>query len=49
MELICESNELSKYLTELNEVDYSHPVIKEKVSELFNSSQTDIEKAKNAF
>src|SRR5690625_7651985 len=49
MELICESNELNEYLTELNAVDYSNPVIQEKTSELFNSSQTDIEKVKIAF
>lgn len=49
MELICESNDLNEYLTELNVVNYSNSVIQEKVSELFNSSQTDIEKAKIAF
>lgn len=29
MELICESHELDKYLTELNAVDYSNSVIRE--------------------
>ena|SRR5699024_214822 len=49
MELICESNDLNEYLTELNAVDYSNSVLQEKISELFNASQTDIEKAKIAF
>lgn len=49
MELICESNELNEYLSELNEVDYSKSVIQEKISELFKPSQTEIEKAKVAF
>src|SRR5690625_5139848 len=49
MELICESNGFNEYLAELNEVDYSNPVIQEKISELFNPSQTEIEKAKVAF
>jgi len=49
MRLICESNEVNEYLFELKEVDYSNPVIQEKISELFNSSQSDIEKAKIAF
>lgn len=49
MELICESNDLSEYLTELNTVDYSNSKLQEKASELFNASQTDIEKARIAF
>src|SRR5699024_6061426 len=49
MELICESNDLNEYLTELNAVDYSNSVLQEKISELFNASKTDIEKAKIAF
>ncbi len=49
MELICESNDLNEYLTELDAVDFSNSVIQAKVYELFNSSQTDIEKAKVAF
>ncbi len=49
MELICESNAFDPYLHESNEVDYSNPIVKEKVSELFKPSQTEIEKAKIAF
>lgn len=49
MKMICESEKLDDYLLELNEVNYSHPKIKEKVEELFTPSQTEIEKAKVAF
>jgi transglutaminase-like putative cysteine protease len=49
MKLVCESSSLDDYLLELDEVDYSHPLIKEKAAELFTSSQTEIEKVKVAF
>ncbi|RSL29923.1 transglutaminase family protein [Salibacterium salarium] len=49
MEMICESHKLENYLHELNEVNYSNPTIRAKIEELFNSSQTEIEKAKVAF
>lgn len=49
MKLICESHKLDDYLMELNEVNYSNPIIKKKADELFNPSQTEIEKAKIAF
>lgn len=49
MNLVCESEKLDDYLLELNEVNYSNPIIKKKASELFNPSQTEIEKAKIAF
>lgn len=49
MELICERNDLNEYLTELNTVDYSNSVLQVKTSELFNATQTDIEKARIAF
>jgi transglutaminase-like putative cysteine protease len=49
MNLICESEKLNDYLLELNEVNYSNPIIKKKADELFNPSQTEIEKAKVAF
>ncbi len=35
MELVCESPNLEDYLTELDLVDYSHPLIAKKVKELF--------------
>lgn len=49
MNMICKSENINDYLLEINEVNYSHPKIKEKVSELFHEYQSDIEKAKVAF
>jgi transglutaminase-like putative cysteine protease len=47
--MICESEKSDDYLLELDEVNYSNPIIGAKVNELFNHSQTEIEKAKIAF
>jgi len=49
MNLVCESEKLDDYLLELNEFNYSNAIIKKKANELFNPSQTEIEKAKVAF
>lgn len=49
MELIIESPSLKDYLKELDEVDFSHPLIKEVVAEIFNDEQKEIEKVKTAF
>lgn len=49
MNMFCESDQLADYLLELNEVNFTDPIIKEKSAELFNSSQTEIEKVKIAF
>lgn len=49
MKLVCESEKLDDYLIEINEVNYSHPLIKAKAEELFTDFQTDIEKTKLAF
>lgn len=49
MKLICESESLADYLLELNEVNFSNPIIKKTANELFHSSQSAIEKAKIAF
>lgn len=49
MNFFCESEKLDDYLLELNEVNYSNPKIKKKAAELFNPTQTEIEKAKIAF
>lgn len=49
VEMICESENLNDYLLESEEVNYSSPIIKEKIRELFNSSQTEIEKVKVSF
>ncbi|OAS85385.1 MULTISPECIES: transglutaminase-like domain-containing protein [Metabacillus] len=49
MNLVCESDKINDYLLELTEVNYSNLNIKKKAVELFNESQTEIEKAKIAF
>ncbi|WP_416150115.1 transglutaminase-like domain-containing protein [Salipaludibacillus sp. HK11] len=49
MKIVCESEKLEDYLLELDEVNYSNPMIKEKNEELFNQTQTEIEKTKIAF
>lgn len=49
MILICESEKLEDYLLESTEVNYSNPIIKKKADELFNPSQTEMEKARMAF
>ncbi|MDQ0199292.1 transglutaminase-like domain-containing protein [Neobacillus ginsengisoli] len=47
--MICESENINDYLLELNMVDYSNPMIRANVDELFNPAQTEIEKVKVAF
>ena len=49
MEMICDSDCLEEYLLELEEVDYSHPILVAKAAELFKSRQTKIKKVKIAF
>ncbi|CAH0344259.1 transglutaminase family protein [Bacillus sp. CECT 9360] len=49
METMLESTTLKDYLEETYVVNYSHPLIKEKVHELFHDRQSDIEKARVAF
>lgn len=49
MSLICESNDLREYVNELEAINYHHPIIQEKIGQLFNSNQTNIEKVKVAF
>lgn len=49
MNIICESSNLEDYLLEMDEVNYSNTIIKEKINELFNHNQTEIEKVKIAF
>ena len=46
MNLKCESKNFNDYLLDLNEVDYSNPIICTLANELFNPLQTEIEKAK---
>ncbi len=49
MQLICESGKLEDYLYELDDVNFSHEMIKEKTEELFTTTHTEIEKTKIAF
>lgn len=49
MNLVCESDKLEDYLLELEDVDFSHQIIKEKAEELFSPTQSDVEKARTAF
>ena len=49
MKMICDSDKLEDYLLEINEVNYSNAMIKEKVEVLFSPTQTEVEKAKAAF
>lgn len=49
MQLICQSNTLQDYLLELEMVDYSHPLIAEKVKELLSDLADEIEIIKTAF
>ncbi|TCN26181.1 transglutaminase-like domain-containing protein [Mesobacillus foraminis] len=47
--MICESERLDDYLLELEEVNYSNPVIKARTEELFHPGQDELEKVKTAF
>lgn len=47
--MICESENIENYLAELDEVNYTHPVVKEKIDELFHVDQTELEKINIAF
>ena len=49
MNLVCETENLDDYLIESKEVNFFNPIIKEKIDELFNASQTEVEKVKLAF
>ncbi|MBA4602649.1 transglutaminase-like domain-containing protein [Thermoactinomyces mirandus] len=49
MEVIPESVNIKDYLDELDVVDYSHPLIRQKADELFYDEQSEIEKVKIAF
>ncbi len=47
--LICESEKLDDYLNELPEVNYSHPLIINTITDLFNETQTQTERIQTAF
>lgn len=49
MKLICESDNFKDYLLELDEVDFSHLSIREKVNELLNPLNNEVEIVKRAY
>ncbi|TCP21510.1 transglutaminase superfamily protein [Scopulibacillus darangshiensis] len=49
MKLIPESSNFKDYLEENEVINFSHPIIKAKINELFNKDQSEIEKVKTAF
>lgn len=49
MKLIAESSYLEDYLKESEVVDFSNPMIKEIIAELFSEKQNEIEKVRVAF
>ncbi|MEH7254432.1 transglutaminase family protein [Neobacillus niacini] len=49
MRLMLESTNLKDYLEENEVINFSHPLIKTKIDELFNEKQSEIEKVKTAF
>ncbi|WP_407272867.1 transglutaminase family protein [Radiobacillus sp. PE A8.2] len=49
MKLIPESNKLGDYLTEIDVVNFSHPLVKKTANELFHAEQSEIEKVKRCF
>ncbi|MFC4388012.1 transglutaminase family protein [Gracilibacillus marinus] len=49
MQLVPESSNLIEYIEELETVDYSHPLIQEKINVLFNDELSELEKVKTAF
>ncbi|MGP4040144.1 transglutaminase-like domain-containing protein [Gracilibacillus sp. D59] len=49
MQIKPESNDLKEYLKESEVIDYSNPVIQDKLTELFQPQHTEIEKVKKAF
>ncbi|MBM7602423.1 transglutaminase-like putative cysteine protease [Metabacillus crassostreae] len=49
MELIIESSDLNDYMKESNVVNFSHPLIEETITDLFNDKQKEIEKVETAY
>ena len=49
MQFIVESKNIADYLVELDEVNFSHPVIQEQTAQLFTKAQTKLQKAQIAF
>ncbi|WP_342772635.1 hypothetical protein [Oceanobacillus piezotolerans] len=46
MEMVCESEQLEDYLLELDEINFSNPIVQEKIEELFIPTQTELKKQK---
>ncbi|GGE03774.1 hypothetical protein GCM10011571_00840 [Marinithermofilum abyssi] len=49
MKLVCDSHEQKAYLCELEEVDYSHPLIQEKVKDIQSAHYSLLERVRIAF
>ncbi len=49
MRLIPEATDFKEYLQELDVVDYNHPIIYQKIGEIFENQSSEIEKVKAAF
>lgn len=49
MTFVLETNDLSEYLLETEEVNYKHPMIQHKINELFQTDLTDNQKIDIAF
>ncbi|MEK4425106.1 transglutaminase-like domain-containing protein [Solibacillus sp. FSL K6-1523] len=49
MTFVLESNDLNEYLLETEEVNYTHPMIQHKISELFQPDFTESQKIEIAF
>ena len=49
MTYVLESNDLCDYLLETEEVNYTHPMIQHKITELFQTNLTDSQKIEIAF
>lgn len=49
MDLILESNNIFDYLLETEDVNFTHPILQQKIVELFENDYTDIQKVEVAF
>ena len=49
MELVTKKRDLKDYLIEDDNIDYSHPIIQDKIEELYEGADTEVEKVKKAF
>lgn len=49
MDLICESPVMEDYLSETEEVDYSHPLIAQAVNQIINDHHTDLDRIQYTF